>query len=132
MKLLRAVRAGTFIWIAGVSLYSLSFYVPLLEDVEQQSNMLLFLVVMPLVWFGAKLYYKGDNDTHGFWLGLVFFLTSAALDALITVPLLIIPNGGTHYSFFTDIGFWIIGLEFIATAVLYWNTKGYVNKEISN
>lgn len=83
MKLLRAIIIGTIIWIIGVSLYSLSFYVPILEDAEQQANMLLFLAVMPLVWFGAKVFYQRDNDTHGYWVGQAFFLTSAALDALI-------------------------------------------------
>jgi hypothetical protein len=91
--------------------------------------MLLFISVIPLVWFGAKQYYKKDANTHGYWVGQTFFLTAAALDALITVPVFVIPNGGTYYQFFTDLGFWLIGFEFMAIAVLYWYIKEGVKKK---
>ena len=58
-------------------------------------------------------------------VGLVFFLTAAILDALITVPFLVIPAGGSYYEFFADPGFWIIALEFLAVAVLYYRTRVY-------
>jgi hypothetical protein len=129
MKHLRAIGIGIIIWIIGVSVFTLSSYIFLLEDAEQQANMLLFIAVMPLVWFGTKQYYKKDTNTHGYWIGQTFFLTATALDALITVPFFVIPNGGSHYQFFTDLGFWLIGFEFIIIAVLYWYIKeGIKNK----
>ena len=132
MKTVRAIGIGVGIWALGVSAYTLSFFVPVLDNVEQQANMVLFLVVLPLVWNGAKWYYKKDRVTHGYWVGQTFFLTAAALDALITVPLLVVPNGGSYYAFFTDPGFWIVGAEFLATAVLYWYTKVYVRTQKIN
>ncbi len=120
MKHLRAITIGIIIWTIGVSVYNLSFTITIIEDAQQQANMLLFIAVMPLVWFGTKQYYKKDTSTHGYWVGQTFFLTAAALDALITVPVFILPNGGSYYQFFTDLGFWLIGFEFLAIAMLYW------------
>ncbi len=132
MKTARAIGIGVGIWALGVSAYTLSFSIPILSDPEQQANMVLFLVVFPLVWFGARWYYKGEQNTHGYWVGQTFFLTAAALDALITVPLLVLPHGGSYYTFFTDPGFWIIGVVFIATALLYWYAKVYRNTQKIN
>lgn len=120
MKQLKAILIALFIWGFGVSIYVMSFYVPLLTDAEKQANLLLSISVIPLVWFGAKQYYKKEEMTHGFWLGQAFFLTSALLDALITVPVFIIPNGGSYLQFYSDPGFWFIGFEFLAVVTLYY------------
>ena len=82
-------------------------------------------ILMPLVWFGTKYYYKKDNKTHGYWVGQTMLLTAAALDALITVPVFIIPMGGSYYSFFTALEFWIIAFEFLTVATLYWYIRVY-------
>jgi hypothetical protein len=119
MRIKRIIGIGMIIWIIGVSLFTLSFYIPLLEDAEKQANALLFISVPLLVWFGAKQYFKNGSNTSGYAVGLGFFLTSMTLDALITVPVLIIPNGGSYQQFFTDIGFWLIGLEFLVVTILY-------------
>ncbi|WP_106144830.1 DUF5367 family protein [Flagellimonas meridianipacifica] len=130
MKTLRTISIGTLIWILGVSLYTLSFYVPIMKNAELQANLILFVMVMPLVWMGCRLYYRDNREAHGLLLGLVFFGISAALDALITVPMLIVPNGGSYQSFFIDLNFWMIGLEFILVALLYWYFK--VNLKTKN
>ncbi|WP_420604118.1 DUF5367 family protein [Flagellimonas sp.] len=126
MKTFRAIGIGILIWILGVSTYAMSFYLPIMDDKEQQANAVLFAAVIPLVWAGCWLYYKKGATTHGWQLGQTLFLTSVTLDALITVPFLIIPNGGSYYSFFTDFGFWLIALEFMIVAVLYWYIKIYI------
>lgn len=127
MKTFRAIAIGILIWFFGVSAFSLSFLVPILENLEQQANLVLLITVIPLVWFGSKLYYKKDNKTHGMWVGITFFGVAAILDSLITVPLLIVPKGGSHYIFFSDPGFWLIGGVFITTAILYGYFKGTRN-----
>lgn len=123
MKLTRTIGFGILIWIVGVTLYTLSFYIPLLEDADQQANIWLSIVILPVVWFASKLYYRNEVTTHGFWTGLVFFITSALLDALITVPFLILPYGGTYFDFYIDFAFWGIGIEFVTTVTLYWYFK---------
>ncbi|WP_298504416.1 DUF5367 family protein [uncultured Maribacter sp.] len=132
MKYFRAIRIGIIIWIIGVSVYNISFFLPILENPAKQANTALFIAVIPLVWYGARQYYEKDNHTQGYRVGLTFFLIAAILDALITVPLFIIPYGDSHYEFFTDLGFWLIGLEFIAISALYWFAKVYTKRTISN
>jgi len=128
MKIKRAILIGIIIWIIAVFLYSTSYYIPVLEDADTQANVVLFIVVIPLVWFGCFYYYKIDNETHGLKVGQTMLLTSVALDALITVPLFEIPNGGSYFGFFTSLGFWIIALEFLLVTVLYWFTQVYLQK----
>ena len=128
MKLTRKIGFGLLIWIIGVMLYALSFYVQIIENAEQQANIWLSIVIIPVVWFGAKLYYTKDVNISGIWVGLVFFITSGILDALITVPFTVLPYGGTYSDFFIDFGFWFIGLEFIAITTLYWYIKVFKKK----
>ena len=131
MKTKRAILLGIVIWIIGVLFYSISFFVPIMENADTQANFVLFIIVMPLVWFGCSFYYKKDPKTHGFKVGQTMLLTAVALDAIITVPILVIPNGGSHYSFFTSLGFWIIAFEFLVIAVLYWYTRVYPHNILS-
>ncbi len=128
MKTMRAILLGIVIWIIAVLFYSVSYYLPLLEDADAQANVVLFVAVMPLVWFGCSYYYKKERKTHGYLVGQTMLLTAVALDALITVPLFVIPNGGSHYSFFTSLGFWIIAFEFLSVAILYWYSQVYPQK----
>lgn len=123
MKTFRAIGIGILIWILGVSTYALSFYLPIMDDKEQQANAVLFMAVIPLVWVGSWMYYKKGGNMNGWKFGQILFLTSVTMDALVTVPFLIIPNGGSYYTFFTDLGFWLIALEFMTVTLLYWYIK---------
>lgn len=125
MKTQRSILLGIAIWIIGILFYSISYAIPILENPETQANIVLFVAVMPLVWFACSFYYKKDTKTHGFKVGQTLLLTAVALDALITVPFFVMPQGGSHYSFFTSLGFWIIAFEFIAVATLYWYIRVY-------
>ncbi len=128
MKTMRAILLGIVIWIIAVLFCSVSYYLPILEDADTQANVVLFVAVMPLVWFGCSYYYKKDRKTHGYLVGQTMLLTAVAFDALITVPLFVIPNGGSNYTFFTSLGFWIIAFEFLSVAILYWYSKVYPQK----
>ena len=125
MKIKRAIVLGTIIWSIGILLYSLSYYVPILENPEAQAKLVLFVAVMPLVWLGCGFYYKKDSQTHGYLVGQALLLTAVALDALITVPFFVIPKGGSYDSFFTGLGFWIIAIEFLLVATLFWYARVY-------
>lgn len=128
MKIKRAILLGIAIWIIAILFYSISYAVPILNNANTQADVVLFITVMPLVWFASSFYYKKDDNTHGYIVGQTMLLTSVALDALITVPFFVIPNGGNHFSFFTSIGFWIIAIEFLLVAVLYWYARVYPKK----
>tara|TARA_R110002073_G_scaffold94034_1_gene219056 strand:+ start:2725 stop:2886 length:162 start_codon:yes stop_codon:yes gene_type:complete len=53
MKIKRALLIGIAIWIIAILFYSISYYVPVLENAETQANLVLFAVVIPLVWWGC-------------------------------------------------------------------------------
>ncbi|WP_299111521.1 DUF5367 family protein [uncultured Winogradskyella sp.] len=125
MKTIKAILIGIGIWFLAVSFYTLSYQLQILEDPDQQANIVLFTIVIPLVWLGSYFYYKKSRTIHGYFVGQVFLLVAAFLDAVITVPLFIVPNGGNHYTFFTDLGFWIIALELISVTVLYYYIMVY-------
>ena len=119
MEIKRALIATAIVWILGVTAYILSHFVRVLDNQELQANLVLILVLIPSVLLGARFYYKNGVQTNGFKLGLFMFLITICLDALITVPVFIIPEGGNYLSFFGDPWFWIIGLEYILVVVLY-------------
>lgn len=119
MKIKRAILSAAMVWALGVTAYILSFFVTLLENPELQANIVLTLALIPSVILGAKIYYKTGAETHGFKLGAFMFLVTICFDALITVPLFIIPAGGSHLTFFADAWFWFIGLEYILMIGIY-------------
>lgn len=125
MNTKRAILIGIVIWIIGILCYSSSYYLPILENPDTQANLVLFVVVMPLVWLGSSYYYQKEDKTHGLKVGQTFLLTAVALDALITVPFFVMPNGASHYSFFTSLGFWMIAFEFLLVAAFYWYARVY-------
>jgi RsiW-degrading membrane proteinase PrsW (M82 family) len=123
MNIKRAVLSAVIIWTLGVCVYTGSFFFEWMEDPEFQANLLLTLAVIPITVFGAYFYYRKRDKTNGFKLGIFMFIIAMALDALITVPLFIIPGGGTHLTFFTDPGFWLIAVEYILAIGLYWRLR---------
>ena len=112
--------AGITAYILGVSAFLGSFLVPVIPDPEVQANLVLAIAIIPAAMLGARFYYRQGHKTNGFVLGASMFTIAMILDALITVPVFIIPAGGNHISFFTDPGFWMIGMEYILAVVVYW------------
>lgn len=123
MNIKRAILSALIVWVLGVSAYTASFFFDLMENPELQANLVLTIALIPIVFFGARFYYKTGHRTNGFKLGAVMFLIAMALDAMITVPVFIIPEGGNHLTFFTDPGFWLIAVEYIMVVVLYWRLR---------
>ncbi|WP_299162439.1 DUF5367 family protein [uncultured Eudoraea sp.] len=119
MEIKRAILATSIVWVLGVSAYILSHFVKIMDNPELQANVVLTLALIPSAILGTKFYYKNGAHTNGFKLGVFMFLITIGLDALITVPVFIIPAGGDHLSFFSDPGFWIIGLVYILVVILY-------------
>ncbi len=120
MKTIRAITTAILIWILGVGIFISSFSVPLMQDLEFQANLTLALAMIPLAWFGAKFYYKKDQSLHGIKLGTIMVSIAILLDALITVPFLMIPQGGSYQEFFGSLSFWIIVLEYFSVVTIYW------------
>ncbi len=122
MSKIRAIIVGGFIWILGSSFYTASYLFPFLEDQELQANLVLALAIIPNAWLGARIYYKGAN-MHGLTFGAIAVLTAILLDATITVPYIIVPQGGNFQDFFSAPAFWLIAFEYLMVIILYWRIK---------
>lgn len=118
-----ALISSLVVYILGITAYMGSYFVPVMEDQALQANLVLMFAIVPAVLLGSKLYYRRGHTTSGLPLGMVMFLGAMVLDAIITVPLLIMPYGGTHLTFFSDPGFWLIALEYIMVVMVYSKFK---------
>lgn len=126
-----AAISSIIVYMIGILAYVGSFFIPIMNNPELQANLVLAIAIMPAAYLGAHIYYKKRHRTHGFVLGIAMFLCAIILDATITVPIFIIPNGGSHLSFFGDPGFWLIGLEYILVVMAYWKFKVVKTAEVA-
>lgn len=123
MSKVKAIIIGSLIWILGSSFYTVSYLFPFLEDVELQANLVLAIAIIPNAWLGAWLYYRRGTTLTGLQAGMIMLITAIALDAFVTVPLFIIPNGGSYRAFFGAAAFWLIAMEYIFAIYAYWHFK---------
>ena len=123
LNLKHAAISSIIVYMLGILAYVGSFFIPIMNNPELQANLVLAIAIMPAAYLGAHIYYQKGYETNGFVLGFVMFLGAIILDAIITVPVFIIPNGGSHTSFFGDPGFWLIGLEYMTVIAAYWQLK---------
>ncbi len=119
-KYLFSVICGMLVWILGVSFYLLSFYLPILENPELQSNIVLALGILPSACLGTYLFYT-KSYLKPSTLGLTFVIIATLLDVIITVPVFIIPNGGSYSEFFGTPLFYIIIVEFYFVVFYFGN-----------
>lgn len=125
-KKLYSIVCAMLVWLLGVSFYLISFYVPVLENTELQSNITLALAIIPSSCLGTYLFYK-KSYIKPTALALTFVIVAIVLDVLITVPVFIIPNGGSYSDFFGDPMFYTLVVEFYFI-VLYFGK--YLTKKI--
>jgi len=123
LNLKYAILSSLIVYVLGIFAFVGSYFLPIMENPDLQANIVLMAAIIPAACLGAYLYYRSGNTTHGFVLGSVLFSSAIVLDATITVPVFIIPNGGNHLSFFGDPGFWLIGIEYVIVVAAYWKLK---------
>lgn len=123
LNLKHAILSALVVYLFGILAFVGSYFIPIMEDPDLQANIVLMAAIIPAAYFGAYLYYRRGNSTHGFVLGSVLFSSAIVLDAIITVPVFIIPNGGNHLTFFGELGFWLIGFVYMAVVAAYWKLK---------
>ena len=114
-----AVISAIIIQVIGVTAFVCSYFVPVLPNPDAQANWVLSLAIIPAAILGAHLYYRKGHQTSGLLLGLFMFLMAAVLDALLTVPLLVVPNGGSYAAFYSDPHFWLIAVEYVGVVAAY-------------
>ena len=123
MKIIRAILSGIIIWILIFTAFTSMSFIPVIKDSELQQNMLLWIVLIPITLLGLNFYYKKEYKTNGLLLGVIIVTTSLILDALITLPYIIIPNNGNYYDFYTSPFLLITIIEILVVTFLYWKSK---------
>ncbi|MBC2846144.1 DUF5367 family protein [Winogradskyella flava] len=121
-----SILCAILVWIIGVSFFLLSFYVPILENLERQSNIVLVIAIIPSACLGTYLFYTKSYMKPSA-LAITFIIVATILDVLITVPVFIIPNGGSYSEFFGDPMFYAIIVEFYFIVLYFGN---YLTKRI--
>ena len=127
-KNLYSIICAILVWVLGISCYYLSSLIPILENTNLQSNIVLVIAIIPCACIGSYLFYK-KSYLKPSALALTFIGVSVLLDALITVPLYIIPDGGSYLAFFGDTMFYILVVEFYFV-VFYFGA--YLTKKVSS
>jgi len=123
MKIIRAIVSGIIIWVLIFAVFTVMSFIPVIKDSELQQNMLLWIILIPITLLGVKFYYKKGFKTNGLLIGVIIVVTSLILDALITLPYVIIPNNGNYYDFYTSPFLLITVIEIIIVTFFYWKSK---------
>lgn len=123
MNKVRAISIGAFVWLFIALAFAGLGNVPLIKDSLDQQALIISILIIPLALFGASIYYKNGSKGNGFTVGLVMVGTALLLDALITVPFVEIPNGGSYQSFYTYPLLWVLVMINLATVYLFWKVK---------
>ena len=115
MKLLKAIGLGIVGWVLiffEVSILMFGF--KLTSGISYYIIHYLFLAIISIIL--TLIYFNGKKTRRGFLngllVGIIFIVIGFILDAVITIPLWIIPQGGSYQSFFLNyymlIGYLII------------------------
>lgn len=120
MNKIRAISTGALIWLFIFITFASLSYVPVIKHSLTQQALIVGVFIIPFALLGASLFYKNGNKLHGLVAGVIMSITAIILDALITVPLVEIPKGGSYESFFTFPLFWLLVAINTVTIYLYW------------
>jgi len=119
MKFGRALAVGILIWVLIFVEWSILIFLPVVKDSLTMQYIIHYIVLIVWALIGAHLYYKSKDKINGFVLGFVFLIIGIILDAIITMPLFIIPQGRGYADFFLDFMMWIGYIELIIVVWLY-------------
>ena len=118
MKTRKAILYGILIWGWIIAAYSASSFVTLLDNPVLQEYLALIVSVFLFVTLGSWLYFRKRPEDSGIKVALIMAATTVVLDAIFTVPVFVIPAGGSYQEFFTAPGFWMIISEYVLVVLL--------------
>lgn len=119
----RAILSGALTWLFVAIAFSVLGYIPVIKDSLNQQTLIIAVLIVPFAILGASVYYRNGNKGNGVIIGLIMVATALVLDALITVPFIEMPKGGSYKSFYAYPLLWLLVLVNIATVYFYWRLK---------
>ncbi len=123
MNRFRAISVGAMVWVFVFTAFTILSFIPGIKDYPDKQALVIAVLLVPFAVFGASLYYKNGNKGHGLKVGLVMVIIAFSLDALITVPLLEIPNGRGYQHFFTYPLLYLLAAVNVLSVYIYWRLK---------
>ncbi len=132
LKLSRAIGFGVLLWVFIFVIISIVMFTPGLQDRDLYQFLILWIVMIPLVLFLAKWYFRVDPPhwKKGLALGVVGVLTGTVLDVGITVPLFVKSYAVFYSNIFMYIG--IVWGIVLTTYAGYEFDKTFTKQEINN
>jgi len=117
---MRPLLAGTIVWSLIFSSFLLMSILPEFQESKNLQNITILILIVPFVILANRFYYRDNNQLNGFYLGFLIIICCLVLDALITLPLVILPEGGSYSEFYTDPGLIIMGAEILLVSYFYF------------
>ncbi len=117
MKWVRGLLIAALIWFAIFIEISVTMVALKLSPLATYITH--YILLIPIVFFCAGLYYRTKDKTRGFFVGLYFLVIGIILDMIITVPLFIMPQGGNYMSYFSEIYLLAGFVESVALVAIY-------------
>jgi hypothetical protein len=106
MKLVKAIGLGVVLWVliffeVSILMFGFKLSPP---SANYYTIHYLFLAIISIIL--GFIYFSGKKVKGGFFrgllIGVIFIIIGIILDAILTVPLFIIPQGGSYHSFLND------------------------------
>jgi hypothetical protein len=113
MNIKRAIGFSILLWVFTFVIWSIIIFIPALVDKMMLQYFIYWVLLVPVVLFLAKWYYKQDPPSvkKALQLGTFALVVMFVLDAIITIPLFIAPQ--------QEVGYWA-GLEFFYVQWQMW------------
>jgi len=114
MKYIRAVLFGAVAWALVFVEWSILAFTPGVKDIGNWQWVIHFLVLIAIISFVVSIYGKGKYVMNGLLLGAIMLVTGIVLDAIISMPLFIAPQGTSYSEFFLNPWMLVGYVEFLA------------------
>lgn len=108
MRLLRGILLGIAFWVlvffeVSILMFGFGFNSPDIKYyIIHYILLTAFTIIANIIYFNGKKIKKGVIE--GILFGVILVIVGIILDAVITVPLFIIPQGGSYSSFLLNLG----------------------------
>lgn len=122
MRWLRAIVAGIIAWALIFVEWSIIIFMPGVKDIGDWQYLIHYVLLIPIVIAGVSFYYGGKKkpkDKNNIALGVIMLATGLILDALVTIPFFVIPQGGSFLEFYLSPLMLIGYLIFLVVAFAY-------------
>lgn len=123
MNITRLTLSSILVWVLIFCLFTLMSFLPTINNSTILQGLFIGVFLIPCALLGAYIYYRTGSKLNGFRIGIFMAAIALILDALITVPLVVIPHQGSYFEFYTDPLLWFLIVEYITIIFVYQKVR---------